>query len=64
MLDMSDKVSHTVDLKPAMIRFLDDVVKAHKLDDAGKAVRCLVNYARENPGKHEEIFGEVRCLDC
>jgi hypothetical protein len=64
MVAMSDKTSQPIDLKPAMIQFLDDVVKTHKLDDAGKAVRCLVNYARENPDKHEEIFGEVRCLDC
>jgi hypothetical protein len=64
MADMSDKVSRPIDLKPAMIEFLEEVAKAHGLDDAGKAVRCLVNYARENPDKHEEIFGEVRCLDC
>ena len=61
---MSDKQSRPVDLKPAMVQFLDEVAKAHKLDDAGKVIRCLVNYARENPDKHEEIFGEVRCLDC
>jgi hypothetical protein len=61
---MSDKQTTQVDLKPAMVQFLDEVAKSHKLDDPGKAIRCLVNYARENPGKHEEIFGEVRCLDC
>jgi hypothetical protein len=27
-------------------------------------VRCLVNYARENPDRLDDIFGEVRCLDC
>ena len=34
------------------------------LPDAGKAIRCLINYARENPSRHAEIFDEVRCLDC
>ena len=34
------------------------------LADAAKAVRCLVNYARENPDKHANMFEEVRCLDC
>jgi hypothetical protein len=61
---MSDKHTTQVDLKPAMLQFLDEVTKSHNLDDAGKALRCLVNYARENPDKHEEIYGEVRCLDC
>lgn len=32
--------------------------------DIGKAIRCLINYARENPDKHEDNFAEVRCLDC
>ena len=32
--------------------------------DIGKAVRCLVNYARENPDRRDDIFGEIRCLDC
>jgi len=47
-----------------MVEYLDEVTKAYKLEDAGKAIRCLVNYARENPGKRDEIFGELRCLDC
>jgi hypothetical protein len=36
----------------------------HGLGDIGKAIRCLVNYARENPEKHKDIFDEMRCLDC
>jgi hypothetical protein len=61
---MEDKQSHPVELKPAMVQFLAEVSKTYHLDDAGKALRCLVNYARENPDKHAEIFGEMRCLDC
>ena len=61
---MSDKQNHSVELKPAMVQFLAEVTKTYQLDDAGKALRCLVNYARENPDRHAEIFGDVRCLDC
>jgi hypothetical protein len=61
---MSDKTSHPVELKPAMVQFLAEVTKTYQLDDTGKALRCLVNYARENPDKHSEIFGDMRCLDC
>jgi hypothetical protein len=40
-------------------------VKAYGLDDAGKAVRILINYARENPDKREEIFSQIHCTgDC
>jgi hypothetical protein len=61
---MSDMQTQPVPLKPAMVQFLDEVTRAYKLDDAGKAIRCLVNYARENPDKRDEIFSEMRCLDC
>jgi hypothetical protein len=40
------------------------MVREHGLPDIGKAVRCLINYARENADRHAEIFDEVRCLDC
>jgi hypothetical protein len=38
--------------------------KTHSLEDTGKVVRCLINFARENPDKQAEIFSEMRCLDC
>jgi len=61
---MSDLQDRTVALKPGMIEFLEEVARTFHLEDSGKALRCLVNYARENPDKHAEIFGDVRCLDC
>jgi hypothetical protein len=61
---MSEMETRQIPLKPAMAEYLDEVTRAYKLDDAGKAIRCLVNYARENPDKRDEIFGEMRCLDC
>jgi hypothetical protein len=61
---MSDKQTTPVDLKPEMIQFLAEMAKTYQLDDAGKAVRCLINYARENADKRDEIFSEVRCTSC
>ena len=61
---MSDLQNRQVPLKPGMVEFLEDVVKTSNLPDSGKAVRCLINYARENPDKRDEIFSEVRCVDC
>ena len=61
---MSDKQTTSVDLKPEMIQFLNEMTQTYKLDDPGKAVRCLVNYAREHADKRDEIFSEVRCTSC
>jgi hypothetical protein len=51
-------------LEPGKVEFLQAMVAAHGLPDLGKAVRCLINYARENPDKQADIFAESRCLDC
>lgn len=61
---MKDTQPHPIDLEADKVRFLQEVVVKHGLPDIGKAVRCLINYARENPDKHREIFDDVRCLDC
>ncbi len=61
---MKDKVQKTIDLETEKIAFLEQMAKNYHLSDVGKAVRCLINYARENPDKQEDIFSEVRCLDC
>lgn len=61
---MDDRAAVSVDLKPGQREFLEQVVRDRGLEDVGKVVRCLVNYARENPDTHAIIFDEVRCLDC
>jgi len=59
-----DATSYQIELEAAKVQFLQDVAQRHGLPDVGKAVRCLINYARENPERHGEIFDEVRCQDC
>ena len=61
---MKDAVSHAVELETEKVDFLKEMVETYSLPDMGKAIRCLINYARENPDKREAIFAEVRCLDC
>jgi len=56
--------TYPIELDPAKVQFLEQMMSAHGLPDVGKAVRCLINYARENPGQQANIFGEVRCMDC
>jgi hypothetical protein len=55
---------HTIELDSEKVVFLEKMTETCALTDMGKALRCLVNYARENPDKLDEIFGDVRCLDC
>jgi hypothetical protein len=61
---MKDAVPRTIELESEKLQFLEEMSSKYGLPDVGKAVRCLVNYARENPDKHDDIFAEVRCLDC
>ena len=61
---MKDKIDQTIPLEAAKVEFLEQMAAAHGLSDIGKAVRCLVDYARENPDRQALIFGEVRCIDC
>ena len=61
---MKDAEPSPIELEAEKVAFLKNMAETYGLPDIGKAVRCLVNYARENPDKHEAIFNEVRCLDC
>ena len=61
---MKDKTDQSIALEEAKVEFLKQMVEAHGLSDIGKAVRCLIDYARENPDRETLIFGEVRCIDC
>jgi hypothetical protein len=59
-----DAKPYSIELEAAKVEFLQEMADRHGLPDIGKAVRCLINYARENPERHAEIFDEIRCSDC
>jgi hypothetical protein len=61
---MKDASAFSVDLESAKVKFLQEMAQRFGLPDAGKAIRCLIDYAREHPDLHATIFGEVRCVDC
>ena len=61
---MKDTQPYAIELEADKAKFLQDMASTHGLPDIGKAVRCLINYARENADKHADIFDEERCLDC
>ncbi len=61
---MKDTQAYPIELETAKIQFLEEMAAKYGLGDGAKAIRCLINYARENADKHADIFEEVRCLDC
>jgi hypothetical protein len=61
---MKDAAPRPVDLESSQVQFLEDAAKKYGLPDVGKAVRCLINYAREHSDKQDEIFDQIRCTDC
>ena len=61
---MKDAKPYSIELETEKVTFLEQMTAKHGLGDIGKAVRCLVNYARENPDQEQSIFAEVRCIDC
>jgi hypothetical protein len=61
---MKDARVCSIELELEKVAFLEQMAATYGLPDVGKAIRCLINYARENPDKQGAIFGEVRCLDC
>ena len=61
---MKDATALQIELESEKVRFLEEMVRKYSLADVGKAVRCLINYARESPDAHDAIFGEIRCVDC
>ena len=61
---MKDAKPVTVNLESTKMKFLDDMVSKFGLGDSGKAIRCLIDYARENEAQQATIFSEIRCQDC
>ena len=61
---MKDKTEQRIPLEAEKVEFLKTMAKTYQLPDIGKAVRCLIDYARENPAQQPTIFGEVHCQDC
>ena len=61
---MKDYTPQPIELNSEMVAYLEEMAKKFALPDRGKAVRCLINYALENPDKQTEIFDEVRCTGC
>ncbi len=59
-----DAQAYPIELEAEKVAFLEQMAKQYGLTDVGKAVRCLINYARDREDRRAEIFEEIRCIDC
>lgn len=59
-----DKVTYSIELEKDMMSFLEQMTTQYSLPDVSKTVRCLVNYALCVEAAREDIFAEIRCLNC
>ncbi len=53
-----------MDLNEDQVAFLRDATQTYAIADQDKALRIILDYVLSNPGLHQDIFTEVRCLRC
>jgi hypothetical protein len=59
-----DKAVYSLELEKDMMAFLEAMTAKYDLPDVSKTLRCLVNYARDVEEARDDIFTEIRCLNC
>jgi hypothetical protein len=59
-----DKAVYSLELEKDMMQFMEQMTGKYQLQDVSKAMRCLINYAREVEEVRDDIFAEIRCLNC
>jgi hypothetical protein len=59
-----DKAMYTVELEKDMMAFMEQMTAQYNLPDVSKAMRCLINYAREMEEARDDVFAAIRCLNC
>jgi hypothetical protein len=59
-----DKTLYSLELEKDMMQFMEQMTAKYELQDVSKAMRCLINYARDVEGVQDDIFAEIRCLNC
>jgi hypothetical protein len=59
-----DKATFEIELEKHQMAFLEEMAQNHGLENASKAVRCLVNFVIDEAAEQDRAFSEIRCLDC
>ena len=58
------KETFEIDLNPDHMAFIKSVKEKYEIADEDKVLRIIMDYIQTNPGIHESVFTEFRCLRC
>ena len=58
------KTALTVDVNADHIGLISAAKEKYNIADEGKVVRIVMDYLVTNPGIHDTVFKDVRCLRC
>jgi hypothetical protein len=61
---MSASFEYQLTLKERQLNYLKEMAQKYGLADESKALRCLVDFAIEKKDAQDDIFQQIRCLDC
>lgn len=55
---------YSIELKESQHAYLQEMIEKYGIEDLSKAVRILVDYAREEADLETKIWEDERCLHC
>ena len=58
------KETYGIDLDPDQMAFIRSAQERYEIASQDKVVRIIMDYILTNPGIHDTVFTEFRCLRC
>lgn len=58
------KETFEIDLDPDQMAFIRSAKEKYDIASQDKVVRIIMDYIQTNPGIHDTVFTEFRCLRC
>ncbi len=56
--------TYQIELKPDQMAFVRATMGKYNSPDESKVLRIVMDYLLTNPGVHDTVFGDTRCLRC
>ena len=58
------KETFEIELNPEQMAFIQSAREKYEIASQDKVVRIIMDYIQTNPGIHDTVFTEFRCLRC
>ena len=59
-----EKESYQINLNPNQVTFIRNAKEKYNIPDENKVMRIVMDYLMSNPGIHNTVFSEIRCMRC